>query len=184
MSDAIQFHLDENVDPAIADGLRRRGISVTTTRDAGLVGARDGRKSKTHNFHQGFSLARRPGRLNNSSEGFDAVRKGVPTAGGAGCFWAPSGLKYRCGNTNHARLTVRQRKTRTPRGTRLAEHASRNTPRGRGQRKTRTTRVFRVPSTEVTHPSVVMPGENNNSSILRNRVIVYVSCRRWGAESK
>ncbi len=41
MSDAIQFHLDENVDPAIADGLRRRGISVTTTRDAGLVGARD-----------------------------------------------------------------------------------------------------------------------------------------------
>ena len=41
MSDVIQFHLDENVDPAVADGLRRRGIAVTTTRDAGRVGASD-----------------------------------------------------------------------------------------------------------------------------------------------
>jgi predicted nuclease of predicted toxin-antitoxin system len=41
MSDGIQFHLDENVDPAIADGLRRRGISATTTKDAGRVGATD-----------------------------------------------------------------------------------------------------------------------------------------------
>ena len=27
----IRFHLDENVGNAIADGLRRRGIDVTTT---------------------------------------------------------------------------------------------------------------------------------------------------------
>src|SRR5205823_1166897 len=33
--------LDENVDPVVADGLRRRGIDVTTTRDAGLGGASD-----------------------------------------------------------------------------------------------------------------------------------------------
>jgi predicted nuclease of predicted toxin-antitoxin system len=36
MSERICFHLDENVDPAIALGLRRYGINVTTTRDAGL----------------------------------------------------------------------------------------------------------------------------------------------------
>jgi predicted nuclease of predicted toxin-antitoxin system len=37
----IRFHLDENVPNAIADGLRRRGIDVTTTRDAALNGAAD-----------------------------------------------------------------------------------------------------------------------------------------------
>src|SRR6476646_2299879 len=37
----MKFHLDENVDPAIAAGLRRRGIDVTTTEDAGLLHAPD-----------------------------------------------------------------------------------------------------------------------------------------------
>jgi hypothetical protein len=37
----LRFHLDENVDPAIADGLRRRGIDVTTSLDAQLIGADD-----------------------------------------------------------------------------------------------------------------------------------------------
>lgn len=37
----IRFHLDENVDHAIARGLRHRGIDVTTTTDAALVGASD-----------------------------------------------------------------------------------------------------------------------------------------------
>lgn len=37
----MRFHLDENVDPAVALGLRRRGIDVTTTADAGLGGATD-----------------------------------------------------------------------------------------------------------------------------------------------
>lgn len=36
MSSRIRFHLDENVDPAIALGLRRYGIHVTTTKDAQL----------------------------------------------------------------------------------------------------------------------------------------------------
>jgi predicted nuclease of predicted toxin-antitoxin system len=38
---AIRFHLDESVSPAIADGLRRRGIDVTASRDVGLLGASD-----------------------------------------------------------------------------------------------------------------------------------------------
>ena len=37
----IRFHLDEHVDPSIANGLRRRGIDVTTTVEAGLLGADD-----------------------------------------------------------------------------------------------------------------------------------------------
>jgi predicted nuclease of predicted toxin-antitoxin system len=37
----IRFHLDEHADPAIADGLRRRGADVTTTSEADLRGATD-----------------------------------------------------------------------------------------------------------------------------------------------
>jgi predicted nuclease of predicted toxin-antitoxin system len=37
----IRFHLDENVDHAIAHGLRLRGLDVTTTADARLIGATD-----------------------------------------------------------------------------------------------------------------------------------------------
>jgi len=37
----IRYHLDEHIDFAVAQGLRRRGIDVTTTADAGLLGADD-----------------------------------------------------------------------------------------------------------------------------------------------
>jgi hypothetical protein len=36
MSERIRFHLDENVAPAIALGLRRYGIDVTTTNEVEL----------------------------------------------------------------------------------------------------------------------------------------------------
>ncbi len=41
MSEGIKFHLDENVSNAIADGLRRRGIDVTTTAEVNLISASD-----------------------------------------------------------------------------------------------------------------------------------------------
>jgi len=41
MSRTIRFHLDENCSKAIAEGLRRRGIDVTTTPEAGLMRAID-----------------------------------------------------------------------------------------------------------------------------------------------
>ncbi len=41
MPTPLRFHLDEHVSPAVAEGLRRRGIDVTTTLDAGLAGALD-----------------------------------------------------------------------------------------------------------------------------------------------
>jgi predicted nuclease of predicted toxin-antitoxin system len=37
----LRFHLDENVDHAIARGLRLRGLDTTTSTEAGLVGASD-----------------------------------------------------------------------------------------------------------------------------------------------
>ncbi|HEY4761420.1 MAG TPA: DUF5615 family PIN-like protein [Thermoguttaceae bacterium] len=37
----MRFHLDENVDPAIAEGLRRHALEVTLPKDAGLQGAED-----------------------------------------------------------------------------------------------------------------------------------------------
>lgn len=41
MDNRIKFHLDESVSNAIALGLRRRGIDVTTTSEIGLIGASD-----------------------------------------------------------------------------------------------------------------------------------------------
>lgn len=37
----IRFHLDEHIHPAIATGVRVRGIDVTTAAEAGLLGAND-----------------------------------------------------------------------------------------------------------------------------------------------
>jgi predicted nuclease of predicted toxin-antitoxin system len=41
MPRTIRFHLDENCASAIATGLRRQGIDVTTSREVGLLGAPD-----------------------------------------------------------------------------------------------------------------------------------------------
>jgi len=41
MPELISFHLDENVNNAIADGLRRRSIDVTTSVKANLISATD-----------------------------------------------------------------------------------------------------------------------------------------------
>jgi predicted nuclease of predicted toxin-antitoxin system len=41
MPRTIRFHLDENCHRAIADGLRRRGIDVTTPSEVGLLSATD-----------------------------------------------------------------------------------------------------------------------------------------------
>ena len=37
----LRFHIDENMHGGIAEGLRRRGIDVTMTADARLLGASD-----------------------------------------------------------------------------------------------------------------------------------------------
>ena len=41
MTDRIRFHLDENVKPVVFAALKRHGINVTTTIQAGLLGGDD-----------------------------------------------------------------------------------------------------------------------------------------------
>jgi predicted nuclease of predicted toxin-antitoxin system len=41
MPQTIRFHLDEHVDPAVAAGLRARGIDVTTPQELSLLGDDD-----------------------------------------------------------------------------------------------------------------------------------------------
>jgi hypothetical protein len=41
MPRTIRFHVDENRARAVAEGLARRGIDVTTTPETGLMGAID-----------------------------------------------------------------------------------------------------------------------------------------------
>ncbi len=41
MAERIRFHLDEHIDPDIARALRRHGIDVTTTVEAGLYSQSD-----------------------------------------------------------------------------------------------------------------------------------------------
>ncbi|APW61650.1 DUF5615 family PIN-like protein [Paludisphaera borealis] len=41
MPRTIRFHLDENCSKSICEGLRRRGVDVSTTPEAGLAGSGD-----------------------------------------------------------------------------------------------------------------------------------------------
>jgi predicted nuclease of predicted toxin-antitoxin system len=54
MANRLRFHLDEHVPAAVAEGLRRRGVDVTTTAESGLLSA-DDREQLEH--------ARREGRV-------------------------------------------------------------------------------------------------------------------------
>jgi hypothetical protein len=44
MPRSIRFHRDESCDTAIADGLRLRGLDISTTQETGLRGASDERQ--------------------------------------------------------------------------------------------------------------------------------------------
>ncbi len=41
MARTIRFHLDEHIDSAVAEGLRRRGVDVSTTAERNLTGRDD-----------------------------------------------------------------------------------------------------------------------------------------------
>jgi hypothetical protein len=55
MPRTIRYHLDENCHAAIAGGLRRRGVEVTTTPEAGLMTAVD-EKQLAHALAEGRVL--------------------------------------------------------------------------------------------------------------------------------
>jgi len=60
MAERIRFHLDEHVDPAIAIAVRRAGIDVTTTSEAGL-------RTKDDETHLDFARAEGRGDRNSRS---------------------------------------------------------------------------------------------------------------------
>jgi predicted nuclease of predicted toxin-antitoxin system len=78
MPRTIRFHLDENCSNAIAAGLRRQGIDVTTTPDAGLLGAAD-------EDHVAFAMARRRVVFSQDSDILRIHASGVPHPGIAFC---------------------------------------------------------------------------------------------------
>jgi predicted nuclease of predicted toxin-antitoxin system len=74
----MRFHLDEHVDPAIAYGLRLRGVDVTTTNGAKLLSAPD----ESH-----LEFARQEGRIifTNDSDFLRFASSHIEHAGIAYC---------------------------------------------------------------------------------------------------
>jgi Domain of unknown function (DUF5615) len=78
MPRTIRFHLDENTSRAIAVGLRRLGVDVTTTPEAGLLGEADPGQL-AHASGEGRVL------LTHDSDLLRLHAAGVPHAGIAYC---------------------------------------------------------------------------------------------------
>jgi hypothetical protein len=78
MTELIRFHLDESVDPAVADGLRRRGADVTTSQDTGLLEASDERQLA-------FALSQQRTLITHDEDFLVLARRGVHHAGIAYC---------------------------------------------------------------------------------------------------
>jgi predicted nuclease of predicted toxin-antitoxin system len=79
----MRFHLDEHVASAIADGLRRRGVDVTTTTDAQLLNAPDER-------HIAFAKAGRRVIVTNDS---DFLRHAKADSEHFGIAYCPQGKR-------------------------------------------------------------------------------------------
>jgi predicted nuclease of predicted toxin-antitoxin system len=74
----IRFHLDEHVPSAVASGLRPLGIDVTTTADAGLLGATD-------EAHVAFALSEARVIFTQDDDFLVLASQGVEHAGLAYC---------------------------------------------------------------------------------------------------
>jgi predicted nuclease of predicted toxin-antitoxin system len=78
MPQTLRFHLDEHVPGAIAAGLRRRGMDVTTAADAGFLGAED-------EAHLAFALSQVRVLYTNDEDYLVLHDQGTPHAGIAYC---------------------------------------------------------------------------------------------------
>jgi hypothetical protein len=74
----LRFHLGEHVPHSIAHGLRRRQIDVTTTTDAGLLGAEDKK-------HVAYALSENRVIFTNDRDFLRLTAKGVTHAGVVYC---------------------------------------------------------------------------------------------------
>lgn len=70
----IRFHLDENVDIALAEALKRRAIDATTSAEAGLNGASDREQLE-------FATAHRRGLVTHDSDFLRMASQGVRRCG-------------------------------------------------------------------------------------------------------
>ena len=85
MADRIRFHLDEHVDPAVAVALRRVGIDVTTTNEAGL-------RTKDDETH--FNFAKNEGRvIVTRDQDFHRLVSGAADHPGVAFYAATTSLK-------------------------------------------------------------------------------------------
>lgn len=96
MPTPIRFHLDEHVAPAVAEGLRRRGIDVTETHEVGLSGADDP-------AHLAFALRVKRVIVTHDRDFPRWHTQGVAHAGIAYCYQQ----KYSIGELVRALLLVR-----------------------------------------------------------------------------
>ena len=76
----VTFHLDEYIPPALANALRNRGIDVTTTADAGLMGTED-------REHLAFAVNAARVVVTQDVDFLRLHAEGVPHAGIA--YWRP-----------------------------------------------------------------------------------------------
>jgi hypothetical protein len=81
----LRFHLDEHVPHAVAHGLRRRKIDVTTTTDAGLLHAAD-------EEHLAFALRESRVIFTNDTDFLRLAASGVGHAGLVYCPPAKSSI--------------------------------------------------------------------------------------------
>lgn len=69
MSERIRFHLDEHIDPSVARALRRHGIDVTTTNEAGLRARDDESQLRFARAHRRVIVTRDRDFLRLAAEG-------------------------------------------------------------------------------------------------------------------
>lgn len=82
MTAALRFHLDESVDPAVANGLRGRGADVTTSQNASLLQASDQRQLA-------FCLAEQRILVTHDEDFLALARGGIEHGGIAYCHPTP-----------------------------------------------------------------------------------------------
>jgi hypothetical protein len=78
MTAAMRFHLDESVDPAVAEGLRRRGADVSTSHDARLLQASD-------ESQLAFAIAQGRTLVTHDEDFLALARRGIEHSGIAYC---------------------------------------------------------------------------------------------------
>lgn len=95
MPTPLRFHLDEHVSPAVAEGLRRRGVDVTTTQEIGLRGSQD-------SDHLAFALSQQRVLVTHDRDFPRSHAAGVQHSGIAYCYQQ----KYSVGDLIRALLVL------------------------------------------------------------------------------